>query len=292
MLVLFLLAGVPRLVWELMGDDPNMRYYISGAFVLTIYGWHQRRADLSFVHKHIDHPKSALMLEYVLLALPFAVGLCSGGAWFIGFIVLLATMALVYVPTPESSGTQLRWLRSMVPIELFEMKAVLQRTYPYALLLWILALAFCWLPVLPLFLTWILTMMFTANLEDCESRAMLLVTATDARALLRKKIMGALAITMVVIVPVLIGATIARPEWWWIHGLFGFGQLSVIALAVTLKYKEYVPSERLTANGATIAVAAVFAIMPGLFLLAVLMVLTERRKAIENLELYFNAADH
>ena len=291
-LVAFAIIAVPIVVENLVYSDANMRYYLSGVFLLAVHGWHQRRPDLVFVQKHIDQPRGSLMLEYLLLALPLMIGLGLAGAWVEVGALVVGSIVTAFIPFIDASGTHLRRLRSRIPAQLFEWKSALQRTYPFALVIWILALAFCWLPALPLFLTWILTMIMASQFEECETRAMLLVTASNARSLLKKKISGSILIMLIVIAPVLIGATIARPEWWWINVLFGLGQLSVIALAVILKYKEYVPTERLTANGATIAVGAVFALLPGLFLLPVVMALTERRKALENLDLYFHASDN
>jgi len=286
------IIAIPIVVEKLVVSDSNMRYYLSGAFLLAVVGWHQRRPDLRFVRKHIAQPNGSLMLEYLLLALPVMIGFGMANAWVEVGAVLFGMIALVFMPVMDPVGTHMRWLRSRIPALLFEMKAGLQRTYPFAFVIWVLALAFCWLPALPLFLTWVLTMIMASQFEECESRAMLLVTASDARSILNKKIAGSLKIMLLIMAPVLIAATIARPEWWWIHGLFGLGQLSVIALAVILKYKEYIPNERLTANGATIAIGAVFALLPGLFLLPLLMSLTDRRKALENLDLYFHATDH
>jgi type IV secretory pathway TrbD component len=87
--------------------------------------------------------------------------------------------------------------------------------------------------------------MATGAQEQCEPRAMLLATAPDARALLRSKVLGSMRIMVLLELPVLIGATIFQPDWWWIHGLFGLGMLVLVAYAVLLKYANYRPNERL-----------------------------------------------
>ncbi len=56
-----------------------------------------------------------------------------------------------------------------------------------------------------------------------------------------------------------------------------------------LKYSNYEPNERLLASGPVIAVAGMFAVMPGLFVVPLFMMLNERRKAIDNLQTYFHA---
>ena len=118
---------------------------------------------------------------------------------------------------------------------------------------------------------------------------MLLATAADAPALLRSKVFGAMRLMVLIELPVLISATVFQPDWWWIHALFGFGMLVLVAYAVVLKYANYRPNERLDANSANVGVAAVFAILPGLGVVPLIMLLSEVRKARENLHTYFHA---
>lgn len=166
------------------------------------------------------------------------------------------------------------------------------RTHPSSFLLWALALVFCWLPVLPLMLLWGSTVVLTGMQVDCGPRAMLLATSPDAAHLLRRKLRGGLVITTLVMVPVLIGATIFQPQLWWVHALFLPGQLSVVALAIVLKYRSYIPNERLTGNEALVTTAAMFSAMPGHFLFPLIMLLWERRDALQNLNTYFHADPH
>jgi len=63
-----------------------------------------------------------------------------------------------------------------------------------------------------------------------------------------------------------------------------------VAYAIVLKYANYLPNIRLEANGANVAVAALFAILPGLSLVPLIMLLTELPKARANLNAYFH--DH
>ena len=93
-------------------------------------------------------------------------------------------------------------------------------------------------------------------------------------------------------VPVLIGTTIFQPQLWWVHALFLPGQLSVVALAIVLKYRSYIPNERLTGNEALVTTVAMFSAMPGLFLFPLIMLLWERRDALQNLNTYFHADPH
>lgn len=169
---------------------------------------------------------------------------------------------------------------------------MLQNTHPWSLLLWLAALAFCWLPVLPLFLLGAIAMLVAGAQEQCEPLGMLLATANSARALLKKKVLGSMQLMSLIVVPVLIIATIFQPQWWWIHALFGLGMLVLVAYAIVLKYANYRPNERLDANGANVGVAAVFAILPGLSLVPIIMLLTELPKARANLNAYFHDHHH
>ena len=106
------------------------------------------------------------------------------------------------------------------------------------------------------------------------------------------KVWGTVRLTMIAVTPVLLAATAFHPVWWWVHVLFGFGMLTLVAYAVVLKYANYVPHERLSANGANMAVATVFAILPGLSLVPLVMLLTEWPKAKANLRSHFHDHPH
>ncbi len=201
-------------------------------------------------------------------------------------------MLLAWLPVVQGGGVRGGRLRALVPAHLFEWRAWVQNTHPFGLLLWLGALAFCWLPVLPLFLLGIIALMVASAQEQCEPRAMLLATAADARSLLRIKVRSAVWLMTVILFPVLVAATMFQPDWWWIHAGFGVGMVVLVTYAIVLKYANYRPNIRLEANGANVSVAALFAILPGLSLVPLIMLLTELPKARANLNAYFHAHHH
>lgn len=283
--VLFALGLMHRAVLQ----DASYAAYIAGGTLLTVWGLHQRRPDLHFLHRHVPKARLALVLECGVLVLPVLVVLGLAGAW-LSALVLLAAGALPWLPVVRTSGVRGSWLRRWIPARLFEWRGLVQGTHPWGVLMWLAALAFCWLPVLPHFLLGIVALMAAGTQELCEPRAMLLATAPDARALLRSKVFGALRLMLVVELPVLVAATLFQPDWWWVHVGFGLGLLTLVAYAVVLKYAHYQPNERLSANGANVSIAALFAILPGLSVVPLLMLLTEVPKARANLSAYFH--DH
>ncbi len=289
-----LVAAAVVVVWLLSNavqNDASRAPYIAGGAVLLVSSLHQRRADLHFLHRHVPRARWAIALEYGVLVLPVLLGLLLGTAWAWAVVVLLAC-AVPWLPVVRSSGVRAVWLRKWVPAHLFEYRSMLQSTYPWSLLLWLAAVAFCWLPLLPLFLVGIVAMMAVGAQEQCEPRAMLLAAAPDARALLRTKVLGSARLMLFVLLPVLIGATIFQPQWWWIHVLFGMGMVVLVAYAVVLKYAHYRPNERLSANGVNMGIAMVFSILPGLSLVPLIMLLSELRNARVNLNTYFHAHHH
>lgn len=287
LLTLALVATV-WLVHKAVLHDATLAPYFGGGAVLMAWGMHQRRADLHFLHRHVPSARLALALEYGALVLPVLLALLLAGAWGFAAFALFAC-AVPWLPVVRASGARGVWLRKWIDPRLFEWRSLLQSTYPWSLLLWLAALGFCWLPVLPMFLLGAIALMACGAQEQCEPRSMLLVTAADARALLRIKVLGAMRIMLLLELPVLIGATVFQPEWWWIHLLFGLGMLVLVSYAIVLKYANYRPNERLDANSANVGVATVFAILPGLSLVPLIMLLGEVRKARENLNSYFHA---
>ncbi len=289
MLLLAVVGAVWLLQKAVLHDSTNTPY-IAGGAMLMMWGLHQRRTDHHFLHRHVPQARMAMALEYGALMLPVLLGLLLAGAWA-SAAVLPVALALPWSPVARSSGVRAGWLRKRIPAQLFEWRSMLQATHPWTLLLWVAALGFCWLPLLPLLLLGAVALMATGAQEQCEPRAMLLASATDARTLLRGKVFGALRLMVLIELPVLIGATVFQPDWWWIHALFGLGMLVLVAYAVVLKYANYHPNARLDANSANVGVAAVFAILPGLGVVPLIMLLTEVRKARENLNSYFHAHD-
>jgi hypothetical protein len=285
--VVFALGMMYRAVLQ----DASYAAYIAGGALLTVWGLHQRRPDLHFLHRHVPRARLAMAVEYGALVLPVMLVLAMVGAW-VSVLVLLAVVLLPWSPVVRSSGVRGTWLRRWIPARLFEWRGLVQGTHPWAVLLWLAALAFCWLPVLPLFLLGGLALMAAAAQEQCEPRAMLLATASDARALLRTKVFGALRLMLMLELPVLVAATVFQPDWWWVHVGFGLGLLTLVAYAVVLKYAHYQPNERLSANGANVSIAALFAILPGLSVVPLIMLLSELPKARANLSAYFHDHDH
>lgn len=290
-IVLLALGAVFALVLMHRGVLQEAAYaaYIAGGALLTVWGLHQRRPDLHFLHRHVPQARLAMAVEYGALVLPVLLVLGLDGSWRSAF-VLIPVVLLPWLPVVRTSAVRGRWLRRGIPARLFEWRGLVQGTHPWAVLLWLAALAFCWLPVLPLFLLGVVAVMAAGAQEQCEPRAMLLATAPDARALLRSKVFGALRIMLVLELPVLVAATVFQPDWWWVHAGFGLGLLTLVAYAVVLMYAHYQPNERLSANGANVSIAVLFAILPGLSLVPLLMLLTEVPKARANLSAYFH--DH
>ncbi len=278
------------LVRKAVLHEATNAHYIAVGALLMVWGLHQRRPDHHFLHRHLPQPRLAMALEYGALALPVLAGLLLSGAWA-SAAVLPTVLVLPWSPVARSSGVRAAWLRKWIPAHLFEWRSFLQNTHPWSSLLWLAALGFCWLPVLPMFLLGVVALMACGAQEQCEPRAMLLATTADARALLRRKVLGSVWIMLAVQLPVLSGATIFQPQWWWIHTLFGLGMVVLLAYAVALKYANYRPNDRLEANGANVTVAAVFAILPGLGLVPLIMLLNEWRNARANLNTYFDAHD-
>lgn len=289
-LVLLGLA-VCAVVWLLhraVAHEATYAPYLAGGALLTMWGLHQRRNDLRFLMRHVPRARAAMALEYGALVLPVVLALGLAGAWP-WVPSAAAAVLLAWVPVVQAGGVRGAWLRRWIPARLFEWKGFVQHTHPLGLLLWLAALAFCWLPVLPLFLLGIIVLMAAAAHESCEPRAMLLAGAEDARSLLRAKVWGAVRLTAIVVLPVLVAATVFQPGWWWIHALFGAGMVVLVAYAVVLKYAHYRPNARLEANGANLAVAVLFAILPGLSVVPLVMLLTEWPKARANLNACFHA---
>lgn len=271
-----------------VAHDATYAPYLAAGVLLTAWGLHQRRPDLRFLMRHVPRARAAMALEYGVLVLPAMLALGLAGAWP-WVPPAAAAVLLAWVPVVQAGGVRGAWLRRWIPAHLFEWKGFVQHTHPLGLLLWLAALAFCWLPVLPLFLVGVIALMAAAPQEHCEPRSMLLVTASDARSLLLGKVWGAVRWMGIVVLPVLVAATLFRPAWWWVHAGFGLGLLTLVAYAVVLKYAHYLPNERLSANAANVSIAALFAILPGLSVVPLVMLLTEWPKARANLNAYFHA---
>lgn len=290
------LLGVAILfvVWLLRSaiqHDASLAPYIVGGAVFMVFGMHQRRADHAFLQRHLHRPRVALIVEYLVLMVPVSVAIFSTTALVWSTLLLLAGV-VPWIPVKHGSQVRAIGVRKHIPPQHFEWKSLVQSTHPLGLLLWLAAIGSCWLPVLPLFLVGAMAMLVAGAQEQCEPRAMLLATAVDARALLQSKVFGSVRLMSIIILPVLVGATIFRPEWWWAHALFGLGMLVLVAYAIVLKYANYRPNIRLEANGANVSVAALFAILPGLALVPLVMLLTEWPKARANLNAYFHAHHH
>jgi len=95
---------LPWLVRQIVESDANYKYYLGGAVLLSMVGLHQRRLDLDFVRKHLPFPRSELIAEYALLALPIALGFWCSNAWREGLMLFGAVLCIPWMPVARVSA--------------------------------------------------------------------------------------------------------------------------------------------------------------------------------------------
>jgi hypothetical protein len=248
---------------------------------------HQSRKDKIFVLKHIAYPHVEMMLEYLVIVLPFIVF----GIYFYRFqsigLLLLCIAIVPYINVSTKQGRFNAFIR-YIPASMFEWKSGVRRVFWPFILLYLVALASSWFMILPLVVLWLLTTVMMGFYDENESLPILHEYESTAAAFLHKKIINHLKFLLLLYMPILVINTIFNPDYIWINALFVLAQLTLLVFAITTKYMTYVPNARLFNNSNFTAIMTLLGALPGFFIIPLFLALFNYRKAINNLIPYFD----
>jgi hypothetical protein len=283
-----LLAAI-GLLWQFYRQQPSCWYVIAVIVALVLMA-QLSRSDKSFIYLHLSRPRTAIFTEYFLLSLPFTLPLLFTSNWYCFplFPVAFAIISQLQI-TVSSPQVKYRWLAKFIPAQQFEWLSGLRQALPVFALLYAVALTFCWVKALPLFLLWLLNTMVLSFYQEGEPLQLLRIYAETPKLLLRKKLVEHSKLLLILNLPVIALQGIFYPLIGLIGIVFLALQLISLAFAIFLKYSTYAPNQSAKSNTLLLTLAQLGVIFPFLLLVPLAMCFRYYGRAIRNLALYLPA---
>lgn len=249
-LVLIFLAATQKLaLWLILSASP----FLTGAI----------RRDGHSVLRRLERPQQALFFESLPITVLWAIAGISH-YWLLGFVPLLLAWMATYGPSgwlrfsgshqflfPASWG---KWLGQ-------EGRSLWRRQAPWGILLIILTLCSLGVPVLSLWLTAVLTLMWSGPVLQCESWLVLRASGLPGRRFFFHQLFRhALPLGVWSVIISILHAGI-HPELAWMTPALLAIQSLYLTLVWAIRYAYWRPSE-ITSGNTVAAIAAIGMLIP------------------------------
>lgn len=244
------------------------------------------RPDKQFLFLHLAKPKQALFLEYFGLSLPLILPALLTQHWYCLLLFPAGLFPITFIKTSISVKTRFVFLGQILPPTAFEWIAGFRQNLWLLIPVYFLALAFCWVKILPIALLWLLFGLLLGVYQVTEPILLLRAIAQDPNAIINHKIREMGKLLLILSLPVLLLQTIFYP-WLGLAGLaFLVLQFCVLTFAILLKYSAYQPNQAQHSNMLLLAFAQLSVVLPFFLLLPLVLVFRQYRRATFNLQLY------
>lgn len=268
--------------------DKSFAYIITLTLVFICFGFQSVRKDKEFLFLHSENYHLNLYLEYSLLTFPFIVTSLFTPQWYCFPVLQIFLFFIPYNKFTIKEKTFFKNISEIIPVTNFEWISGFRKSFTSITIIYLLALGFSWLKILPLFLLWFLTLTIISFYNECESLAMLREKDRSAGNFLNKKLLTHIRYLMMLYFPVLIINTVFNSTFLALNILFMLSQAALLFFAICYKYSNYKPNQLLYVNNIVVTLVSLSAIIPVLLPLPVIMSVHYYFKANNNLNKYFN----
>jgi hypothetical protein len=262
--------------------------YIILALSLLCLSMHFSRKDKAFVYKHIDKPHVQIFLEYVALSLPFSITCLVTKSWYCYPLLLVILCCIPLLTLEFRQKTTFKKLSNIIAPANFEWISGFRKQYFLCIVLYVLAIGFCWLKVLPLFLLWFLTITIVSFYNECESLQVLRETNKVPKQFLVAKIKSCSIYLLILYTPIIILNTFFNPDFLLINVLFIPIQISLLGFCICFKYSLYSPNKANIGNGIALAIVSIGSILPYFLPIPAILLFIYFYRAENNLNQYLN----
>jgi hypothetical protein len=227
-------------------------------------------------------------LEYAILTLPFSITSLITKNWFCFPLLLLILFCIPFLKFQFKHRAVFKNLSSIIPTSNYEWISGFRKQYIPFICLYLVAVAFCWVRILPLGLLWFLTIIISSFYLENEPVHILRAGNKTARKFLSDKIkININYILILYSLPVIIN-TIFVNEFLIITLLFIPAQIALICFAIGLKYCTYKPNTNLLGNNVAFSIIAILSAMPYFLPVTLLLAIIYFYRAEKNLKLYLH----
>lgn len=231
------------------------------------------------------------LLEYGLLALPLSLILGFHGYLFEAGITLIAPLVIPFIPVLRGGLVLNSSLQKFIPDDLIEWKAGVRKMLLPIALLWLIGLSTSFFIGSVPIVIFLLGMLFTGFYERMESLTILVATERSAAKFLQRKIWLSVASFTFLNLPLVFAFAVFHPAQFYIPivELILFNLL--IAYAVVVKYRFYLPEADVKGNQMLLAIGFIGVLIPFVLPVFLFFLLRFYFKAKQNLNLYLHDFD-
>ena len=288
LIVFIAIAAVLSLVTFFQYKNNQQAWYVVAVLSIACLAIHYTRKDKLFIYKQLNKPHLQIFLEYLILTLPFSITSLVTQNWFCFPLLVLALICISFLKFQFRHKAVFTNLSLLIPASNFEWISGIRKQFIPFISLYLLALAFCWVRILPLFLLWFLTIIISSFYLENEPVHILRERNNTARKFLLDKIkINIKYILILYSLPVIINAIFVR-EFLMITLLFIPVQIALLCFAVNLKYSTYKPQTNLLGNNVAFSIVAMFSAMPYFLPILALLAIVYFYKAENNLKTYLH----
>ena len=263
-------------------------WYIVALLSIFCLGIQYSRKDKSFIYKQLDRPYFQMFLEYVILTLPFSITSIITKNWFCFPLLLLALICIPLVKFQFKHTAVFKHLSKLIPVSNFEWISGVRKQFIPLIGLYLLAVVFCWVRILPLFLLWLLTIIISSFYQENEPVHIVRAGNKTARKFLFDKIkININYILILYSVPIIINAVFVK-EFLMITLLFIPVQIALLCFAINLKYSTYKPQTNILGNNVAFSIVAMLSAMPYFLPIPVILSIVYFYKAENNLKTFLH----
>lgn len=263
-------------------------YYIICLMAFICVALQVYRKDKLFIYKHIENPYLQIFSEYVALTLPFTVTAILTRSWIYYPMLLGFLFCIPHFKISLRKKALFKNLSLVIPAASFEWISGFRKNFIFLSGLYLLATAFCWFRILPLFLLWFLTVTIISFYNECESLQVLRESGKPSGKYLLNKLIRSNLYIIILYTPLIIINTIFNTEFLLFNLLFIPVQLSLLCFAICMKYSSYSPNKMQTGNSILLITIALFSSLPYLLPVPILLSFVYFYKARNNLNYYLN----
>jgi hypothetical protein len=288
-LILFIaIAAVLSFVTYFQFKNNQQAWYLVAVLSTVCLAIQYTRKDKQFIYKQLDKPHLQIFLEYLILTLPFSITSLITQNWFCFPLLLLALICIPLLKFQFKHKAVFKNLSWLIPASNFEWISGIRKQFIPFISLYLLALSFCWVRILPFFLLWFVTIIISSFYLENEPVHILREGNKTARKFLLNKIkINIKYIFILYSLPVIINAIFVR-EFLLITLLFIPVQIALLCFAVNLKYSTYKPQRNQLGNNIAFSIVAMLAAMPYFLPIPVILAIVYFYKAENNLKTYLH----
>ncbi len=263
-------------------------WYFAGLLAITCLAIQYSRKDKEFIYKQLDNPHLQIFLEYAFLTLPFSITSLVTENWFCFPLLLLVLICIPFLKFQFKYRAVFKNLSAVIPASNYEWISGFRKQYISFIFLYLVALAFCWVRILPLGLLWFLTIIISSFYLENEPLNILRAGNKTPIKFLAHKIKATVKyILMLYSLPVIINAIFVN-EFLMITLLFIPAQIALICFAICLKYCTYKPSTNQLGNNIAFSIIAILSALPYFLPIPLILSVFYFYKAEKNLKLFLH----